>query len=319
MRKSRAFTLVELLVVIGIIALLISILLPALSSARKQANTVKCATQLREIGNAFALYATENRQWYPPAQIQPAAALPYEVGGIKAPTNAPGLYWFNFINKYVTRNTAGVNTNGAATAAQIAEAQQVKDRSVLWGCAAWTPYKATLADTRNGWDFNRVQTGYGMNGYPGYRSDFPAANISIDDDPTQPNYLPEKISVAFGGTWNAAHPSYGFTKVALWAKHSSEKLLVSDATLWLVKSDAPPLSGIVPAHQGDANAGYPPNGTFVSIFRHGAIKRTNGFGLAPVSGGGNKVIYNVLYADGHVVSENDPKLAYKTVRMKFPG
>ena len=319
MRKSRAFTLVELLVVIGIIALLISILLPALSSARKQANTVKCATQLREIGNAFALYATENRQWYPPSQIQPGAALPYEVGGIKAPTNAPGLYWFNFINKYVTRNTAGLNTNGRPTAAQLAEAQQVKDRSVIWGCAAFTPYGATRADTANGWDFNRVQTGYGMNGYPAYRADFPAANVSISADPSVPGGGPELVSYAFGGTWNATTPSNGFTKVAVWAKHASEKLLVCDATLWLVESAAPPLSGIVPAHQGDANAAYPPNGTFVSIFRHGAIKRTNGFGLAPVSGGGNKVLFNVLYADGHVASENDPKLAYKAVRMKFPG
>ena len=63
--RRKGFTLVELLVVIGIIALLISILLPSLNRARETANRVKCGSNMRQIGQAIQLYANENKGNYP--------------------------------------------------------------------------------------------------------------------------------------------------------------------------------------------------------------------------------------------------------------
>src|SRR5688572_32020950 len=64
-QRRRGFTLVELLVVIGIIALLISILMPALAAARAQANRLACATNVRTLAQVALQYAHDNKGYIP--------------------------------------------------------------------------------------------------------------------------------------------------------------------------------------------------------------------------------------------------------------
>src|SRR5436309_14157560 len=65
MRQRRAFTLVELLVVIGIITILIGILLPTLTKARESANRAACLSNMRELMNCFRVYGAAFKDYCP--------------------------------------------------------------------------------------------------------------------------------------------------------------------------------------------------------------------------------------------------------------
>src|SRR4051794_5509740 len=67
LRCARAFSLVELLTVVGIIGLLVALLMPALARAREHAQRVQCAAKLRQIGLAALMHATEHRGYLPTA------------------------------------------------------------------------------------------------------------------------------------------------------------------------------------------------------------------------------------------------------------
>ena len=71
MRRARAFSLVELLVVVAIIALLIAVLLPSLSRARSKANATKCGSNLRQIGIGLVAYNAENNDYNIPSYNLP--------------------------------------------------------------------------------------------------------------------------------------------------------------------------------------------------------------------------------------------------------
>ena len=70
--KHRAFTLVELLVVISIIALLSSIILPITSKVRGYARRTRCCSSLGQLGKALNLYVDDHDHWYPCASCMPS-------------------------------------------------------------------------------------------------------------------------------------------------------------------------------------------------------------------------------------------------------
>jgi prepilin-type N-terminal cleavage/methylation domain-containing protein len=88
---EKGFTLVELLVVIGIIAVLISLLLPSLTKARTAAVSVACMSNLRQIYLVTAMYMTENHNYIP---------VPTWVSGDPEPEDDT-MIWYNAVPKYM--------------------------------------------------------------------------------------------------------------------------------------------------------------------------------------------------------------------------
>ena len=162
--RKNGFTLVELLVVIGIIALLISILLPALNNARRQANTVKCAAALKQIGNAFQIYAIDNKGWWPSGRDR-----------VGLDDKKDWRSWTDLIQKYLQKvppeNAYDVSRN--------------RRNSIVWGCPEWTKSQDfdSKAEYFRG---ENIYTGYAMNIYPSFYEDGgKTAYIAITDSNDQ--------------------------------------------------------------------------------------------------------------------------------------
>src|SRR3954468_8302066 len=180
-RRHRGFTLVELLVVIGIIALLISILMPALSKARDQANSIKCLSHMRQIGQAYLMHATEHRNHVPTAGLMfpPFFASPagmndnakvkysyYGEGGIERPLPMPAALGI-YLGQAVTANSS-TDLKLAMASGPVQE---------LFTCPTQglenIPEGVMLADN-NGWECPKFRSSYIFNEEPlGFNDETP--------------------------------------------------------------------------------------------------------------------------------------------------
>jgi len=322
-RCYPGFTLVELLVVIGIIAVLIGVLLPALSAARRQAATVKCAAALREIGNCFKLYEFDSKGYYPVARLNgwksspTATATLYTIDDLDYPLNGtPGstagsaqAHWYIFLTKYATKSKIGnaANTSTGLNAGQARAA-------IFYGCPAFAGYTSPLTVDEH----NLTQTGFGMNPYPTFDARYPTGS---GFPPSIAANVAKEVAIhdcAAGGTLG------NFLKARTWT-HSDRRMLVADSGFWLATSNGVPVlsppvypPAVLPQIVMN-NITVPGTGqTYIDIYRHGKFPSVNGAGNYDPSGG--RFGYNILYADGHVVTTTSGgKEAYLSTRMRFPN
>jgi prepilin-type N-terminal cleavage/methylation domain-containing protein/prepilin-type processing-associated H-X9-DG protein len=226
MVRRKAFTLVELLVVIGIIAVLVGILLPSLNAARRQARSVKCLASLREIGNGFAMYAATYKGYWPCAVHDWGCVVP--TGSTYPYPGAPGTPWYPLPNgrqlRWQDRLLPFISSiNNVDDYKEILTKvpnDVLKSSSVLWGCPEYRLQEGvTNANTVD----EQVCNGYSMNTYPelpGPNSNPYKPYIAGDNPPFQ---------------WSLATRSAGrYYKAVEWKK-ASDRLLLDEGLSYFIQ------------------------------------------------------------------------------------
>jgi prepilin-type N-terminal cleavage/methylation domain-containing protein len=236
--KSKGFTLVELLVVIGIIALLISILLPALNRARDKAIRIKCLAQLRQLGQMAFIYAANYKGHLP-------------IGAMAL--NANGGQTANLNEEYVTdemytafgfkdiEDSLG-NWNGLPLAPVWVCPSNPNPLLVTSPVNQWTPLQAAGC----GYNANTVSAKYG-----GITTSYVYAGVGL--------YLPNlataqnpSIAAGQGGSF-----VYNYNALAnnFWSGPSSQQVLFADKVAWHYQLGFIANHGIIRYHGNPATPG----------------------------------------------------------------
>ncbi|GEM_PF-641649 len=151
--RKTAFTLIEMLVVIAIIALLASILVPSVSKAMESAKRVSCGSSLRQAGLAMVQFTHDNHGFLPAMRHGGYS------GNDSSIEDGPptGEVWAELISGYLGSETDDINNNRIA--------------AISFACPAW--------EGRPDLQFENTKPGYGMNAYPGAGSGIPSRDGNV--------------------------------------------------------------------------------------------------------------------------------------------